>query len=64
MPAASERLTRWRGGDGPDDAGLVDLVRAAVDDDLDTPAALAAVDAAAAAGRSVASAAALLGVRL
>ena len=37
-------------------------VRAALDDDLDTPAALAAIDAAAAAGQGVSEAAALLGV--
>ena len=43
---------------------LLDDVRAALDDDLDTPGALAAIDAAAAAGHDVASAAALLGVDL
>jgi L-cysteine:1D-myo-inositol 2-amino-2-deoxy-alpha-D-glucopyranoside ligase len=37
-------------------------VRAALDDDLDTPAALAAVDAAAAAGHGVGEAALLLGI--
>ena len=65
MPAATERLERWRATTaGPADPGLLDQVRAAVDDDLDTPAALAAMDAAATAGRSVADAAALLGVTL
>ena len=61
MPDAEARLERWRGaGDG--DAAL-DAVRAALDDDLDTPRALAAVDEAAAAGRGgVSRAAALLGV--
>ncbi len=48
---------------GPGDAGL-DEVRAALDDDLDVAAALAAVDRHAAAGVGVADAAALLGVRL
>ncbi len=43
---------------------LDDDVRAALDDDLDTPTALAAIDEAAASGRAVAPAAALLGVRL
>jgi L-cysteine:1D-myo-inositol 2-amino-2-deoxy-alpha-D-glucopyranoside ligase len=39
-------------------------VRAALDDDLDSPAAVAAVDAAVAAGQGVSEAAALLGVLL
>jgi L-cysteine:1D-myo-inositol 2-amino-2-deoxy-alpha-D-glucopyranoside ligase len=39
-------------------------VRAALDDDLDTPGALAAIDAAAARGVNVRAAAALLGVDL
>jgi L-cysteine:1D-myo-inositol 2-amino-2-deoxy-alpha-D-glucopyranoside ligase len=43
---------------------VVDAVRAALDDDLDTPSALAAIDAAAAAGHGVHDAAALLGVPL
>jgi len=37
-------------------------VRRALDDDLDTPAAVAAIDEAAASGRGVSAAAALLGV--
>jgi L-cysteine:1D-myo-inositol 2-amino-2-deoxy-alpha-D-glucopyranoside ligase len=37
-------------------------VRSALDDDLDTPGALSAIDAAAAAGKGVSEAAALLGV--
>ena len=45
------------------DAAL-DEVRAALDDDLDTPGAIAAIDAAAAAGHGVSEAAALLGVTL
>jgi L-cysteine:1D-myo-inositol 2-amino-2-deoxy-alpha-D-glucopyranoside ligase len=64
MPDATERLERWRAADGPADPQVLDAVRAAVDDDLDTPTALAAIDAAAAAGRSVTDAAGLLGVRL
>jgi hypothetical protein len=39
-------------------------VRAALDDDLDTPGALRAIDAAAHAGSSVASAASVLGITL
>ncbi|MEY2569506.1 MAG: L-cysteine:1D-myo-inositol 2-amino-2-deoxy-alpha-D-glucopyranoside ligase [Actinomycetota bacterium] len=60
MPAAAERLERWRAA-GPGDAALEE-VRAALDDDLDAPAALAAVDAAVAAGKGISRAAALLGV--
>ena len=60
MPAATERLERWRAaGDGD---GALEAVRAALDEDLDTPRALAAIDAAAAAGEGVSRAAALLGV--
>ncbi|TDU84032.1 L-cysteine:1D-myo-inositol 2-amino-2-deoxy-alpha-D-glucopyranoside ligase [Kribbella voronezhensis] len=46
--AAQERLDVWRGavsrGTGPDGAAAVDAVRAALTNDLDTVAALAAVD--------------------
>ncbi len=60
---ATERLERWRAAqDGPQ--GGLDAVRRHLDDDLDTPGAVAAVDAAAAAGRDVGEAAALLGVTL
>ncbi len=62
MPRAVERLARWRaGGSG---AGALDQVRVALDDDLDTPSALVAIDAAARDGHGVADAAALLGVVL
>jgi L-cysteine:1D-myo-inositol 2-amino-2-deoxy-alpha-D-glucopyranoside ligase len=66
MPEAADRLARWQAaaataGDG--DAAL-DEVRAALDDDLDTPAAVAAVDEAADLGKGVGQAAALLGVDL
>jgi L-cysteine:1D-myo-inositol 2-amino-2-deoxy-alpha-D-glucopyranoside ligase len=60
MPAATDRLARWRAA-GPGD-GAVEAVRARLDDDLDTPGALAAIDAAAAAGEGVSAGAALLGV--
>ncbi len=70
MPAASARLARWRaaprrrgGGEAPGDEAL-DACRRCLDDDLDTPGALAAIDAAAAEGRPVEGAAALLGVAL
>lgn len=60
MPAAARRLETWRRA-GTGDAAL-DEVRAALDDDLDTPAALAAIDRAAAARGGVSEAAGLLGV--
>ncbi len=62
MRRNTERLARWcAAGPGADALGDV---RAALDDDLDTPGALAAIDAAAAAGHGVGDAAALLGVDL
>ncbi len=64
MPHAAARLALWRSaveGDGA--AGLAE-VRAALDDDMDTPGALEALDREAKAGRSVQAAAALLGVQL
>jgi L-cysteine:1D-myo-inositol 2-amino-2-deoxy-alpha-D-glucopyranoside ligase len=65
MPRNGDRLHAWvTTADRPDAAGLLDEVRAALDDDLDTPAALAVIDAAAANGHGVANAAALLGVEL
>jgi L-cysteine:1D-myo-inositol 2-amino-2-deoxy-alpha-D-glucopyranoside ligase len=60
MPVASARLAAWRASGAG--TGALAEVRAALDDDLDTPSALAAVDRAAAAGEGVATAAALLGV--
>ena len=60
MPEADERLRRWvAAGHG---SAALDEVRAALDEDLDTSAAVAAIDAAAAAGLGVSEAAALLGV--
>ncbi len=57
---AADRLERWReAGEGE---GALDDVRAALDDDLDVPTAIAAIDAAAAAGSGVSEAAGLLGV--
>jgi L-cysteine:1D-myo-inositol 2-amino-2-deoxy-alpha-D-glucopyranoside ligase len=57
---AAERLERWQAA-GEGDGGLAE-VRAALDDDLDTPTAVAALDAAAAAGKGVSDGATLLGV--
>jgi L-cysteine:1D-myo-inositol 2-amino-2-deoxy-alpha-D-glucopyranoside ligase len=60
LDRALDRLRRWcKVGEG--DGGLED-VRAALDDDLDTPAAIAAVDSAAQRGRGVSRAAQLLGI--
>ena len=66
MPRAAGRLERWTASAGSGDAGrdVLDLVRSRLDDDLDTPGALAEIDNAAAAGRPVRAAAALLGVEL
>jgi len=66
MPRATERLARWQDvqrGSGDGSAALDD-VRTALDDDLDVATAIAAIDAAARAGRRVSDAATLLGVQL
>jgi L-cysteine:1D-myo-inositol 2-amino-2-deoxy-alpha-D-glucopyranoside ligase len=73
MPRAARRLAAWRAvsagtagadrTDGTEDVGL-EQVRRFLDDDLDTPGALAALDAEAAAGHSVVRGAELLGVTL
>jgi L-cysteine:1D-myo-inositol 2-amino-2-deoxy-alpha-D-glucopyranoside ligase len=60
IASAAARLEAWRAAGQGD--GALDEVRAALDDDLDTPRALAAIDRVAAAGRGVSQAAALLGV--
>jgi L-cysteine:1D-myo-inositol 2-amino-2-deoxy-alpha-D-glucopyranoside ligase len=62
MPAAAARFDRWRGAPGPASAPVLADVRAALDDDLDTPGALAAIDDAVDRGEGVSEAAALLGV--
>jgi L-cysteine:1D-myo-inositol 2-amino-2-deoxy-alpha-D-glucopyranoside ligase len=64
MPRNAARLAAWQAAGAGDDGSLLADVRAALDDDLDTPAALALIDGAAAAGRPVGAAAALLGVDL
>ncbi len=62
MPDATERLSLWvAAGEG---SAALDQVRAALDDDLDTPSAVAAIDVAARSGSGVSEAAALLGVDL
>jgi L-cysteine:1D-myo-inositol 2-amino-2-deoxy-alpha-D-glucopyranoside ligase len=56
LQAGTERLARWRAAAGNSDeesaAALADKIRAALAEDLDAPAALAAVDAWAAASPS------------
>ena len=66
MPEAAARLDRWRGGAAAagDGAAVLETVRAHLDEDLDTPGAVEAIDVAAAAGADVTAAALLLGVRL
>jgi L-cysteine:1D-myo-inositol 2-amino-2-deoxy-alpha-D-glucopyranoside ligase len=60
MPTATGRLAAWvAAGNG---SAALDDVRRALDEDLDTPGAVAAIDAAAARGLGVSEAAALLGV--
>jgi len=60
MPEADERVRAWvAAGSG---SGGLDDVRAALDHDLDTPGAVAMIDAAARSGLGVSEAAALLGL--
>jgi L-cysteine:1D-myo-inositol 2-amino-2-deoxy-alpha-D-glucopyranoside ligase len=61
MPVAAARLEAWI--DAGEGDGALDEVRERLDDDLDTPGAIAAIDAAAAAGKGVSKAAALLGIK-
>jgi len=65
LEEAEHRLALWRRAprDG-NDSDLLDKVSQRLDDDLDVPGALAAVDEAAQAGRPVSAAARLLGVSL
>jgi L-cysteine:1D-myo-inositol 2-amino-2-deoxy-alpha-D-glucopyranoside ligase len=64
MPRSSARLTQWVASVGGNQSDLLDSVRACLDNDLDTPGALALIDAAAATGVDVSTSAALLGVEL
>lgn len=60
----NERLANWARGTTNDAGELLGLVRDALDDDLDTPRAIAHIDAAALNGVNVSDAANLLGVNL
>jgi len=62
MPRNAARVQAWSESHMAE-SGVIDEVRAALDDDLNTPAAIAAIDAAVAAGLGVHDAAALLGVQ-
>ena len=64
MPRNHSRLVSWLSSVGGSSCGVLEDVRERLDDDLDTPGAIAAIDAAASAGHDVSAAAALLGVRL
>lgn len=64
MPRNRDRLASWNASVGGSASSILDDVRACLDDDLNTPAAIAGIDAAAAAGSDVTQAAALLGVDL
>jgi L-cysteine:1D-myo-inositol 2-amino-2-deoxy-alpha-D-glucopyranoside ligase len=64
MPRNVARLAAWRAGAGGRSGDVIDAVRERLDDDLDSPGAVAAVDAAVAGGESPLAAAALLGVVL
>jgi len=60
MPEAAARLERWVAA-GPG-SGALEGVRGCLDNDLDTPGAVAAIDAAVSAGEGVGEAAMLLGI--
>ncbi len=62
MPTAAERLHAWKAA-GAGEGALAE-VRSVLDHDLDTPAALGAIDTAVRRGQGVSQAAALLGVDL
>jgi L-cysteine:1D-myo-inositol 2-amino-2-deoxy-alpha-D-glucopyranoside ligase len=65
MPRAQHRLDAWiAAGSGGEEPTTIEAVRTALDDDLDTPSALRAIDLAAQRGEGVGAAAALLGVEL
>ena len=64
LERAVERLNLWRSATSGNGDGALELVRVALDQDLDTPQALLAMDEAARSGASVSQAALLLGVSL
>jgi L-cysteine:1D-myo-inositol 2-amino-2-deoxy-alpha-D-glucopyranoside ligase len=65
LPEAADRLERWRSSSGAGGGSeVLEAVRSRLDDDLDTPGAVEAIDAAARGGEDVSEAAMLLGVSL
>lgn len=64
MPRNQRRLDEWRSAADGSTGDLLDEVRSLLDDDLDSPGAVAAIDAAVERGESTRAAAALLGVEL
>jgi L-cysteine:1D-myo-inositol 2-amino-2-deoxy-alpha-D-glucopyranoside ligase len=62
LPTAADRMARWRAAGSGD--GALDAVRACLDNDLDMPGAVAAIDASVQAGHGASAAAALLGIVL
>lgn len=64
MPRNHDRLVAWLASVGGTHGSILETVRERLDDDMDTPGAVVAIDAAARAGEDVSPAAALLGVRL
>ena len=64
MPRNRLRLQAWVDSADGAPGDVLDEVRERLDDDLDSPGAVAAVDAAAARGESTRAASALLGVEL
>jgi L-cysteine:1D-myo-inositol 2-amino-2-deoxy-alpha-D-glucopyranoside ligase len=64
MPRNHARLVAWKGSVGGTVSDVLEQVRMCLDNDLDTPGAVAAMDAAAAQGHDVSTAASLLGVEL
>jgi L-cysteine:1D-myo-inositol 2-amino-2-deoxy-alpha-D-glucopyranoside ligase len=64
MPRNADRLARWRAAADGAPSSVLDEVRERLDDDLDTPGAVAAIEAAATAGDATRAAAELLGVVL
>jgi L-cysteine:1D-myo-inositol 2-amino-2-deoxy-alpha-D-glucopyranoside ligase len=64
MPRNHRRLLSWKESLGQPTGGVLEVVREHLDNDLDTPSALGAIDAAALSGENGGSAAALLGIDL
>jgi L-cysteine:1D-myo-inositol 2-amino-2-deoxy-alpha-D-glucopyranoside ligase len=64
MPRNAERLERWKHAAAGASGGVLDAVRARLDDDLDCPGAIALIDHAAASGEDISAAAALIGIDL